>query len=65
MPKSLHLDGFSFAEALITLLIVCIITLASVLVITKKKRNLEQISHGEWTCEINEEGKHASWSEDS
>lgn len=65
LPKSVHLDGFSLAEALITLLIVCIITLASVPVITKKKRNLEQMSHGEWTCEINEEGKHASWSEDS
>ena len=33
--------AFSMAEALITLLIVCIIVLASVPVITKKRRNMD------------------------
>ena len=41
--------GFSLAEALITLLIVCLITLASVPVLTKKKRDLNSVS-GQWIC---------------
>lgn len=57
--------AFSLAEALITLLIVCLITLASVPILTKKKRTLEQIPHGEWTCILNENGQHESWSQDS
>ena len=39
--------AFSMAEALITLLIVCIIVLASVPVITKKRRNMDN-SHGKY-----------------
>ena len=43
--------GFSLAEALITLLIVCIITLASVPVLTKKKRSkLDNQRHGYYAC---------------
>ncbi|DAB23255.1 TPA: hypothetical protein CPT85_05170, partial [Candidatus Gastranaerophilales bacterium HUM_21] len=36
--KSAVYNGFSLAEALITLLVVCVITIASVPVITKKHR---------------------------
>lgn len=50
--------AFSLAEALITLLIVCLITLASVPIITKKKRNLENISHGLWMCALNSAGNY-------
>lgn len=57
--------GFSLAEALITLLIVCIITLASVPVLTKKKRKMSDAPHGQWTCEYNEAGKHISYSQDA
>lgn len=63
-PK-MHIHAFSLAEALITLLIVCIITLASIPVLTKKKRNLDSVPHGQWTCEYNEEGQHISYSQDS
>lgn len=67
MNNNLHKKyGFSLAEALITLLIVCLITLASVPVLTKKHKNLSNIPHGEWTCVIDEEsGHHISWSQDS
>ena len=41
--------GFSLAEALITLLIVCLITLATVPVLTKKKRTVNSAS-GQWIC---------------
>lgn len=58
-------DAFSLAEALITLLIISVITIASIPVITKKKRNINDVPHGEWTCEINENGMHSSWSQDS
>lgn len=55
--------GFSLAEALITLLIVCLITLASVPVLTKKhRRNLQSQSqsqsHGSYTCFIDSDGKY-------
>ena len=51
--------GFSLAEALITLLIVCIITLASVPVITKKHR--QKTDHGKWMCTLNSQGQHVVW----
>ena len=45
--------GFSLAEALITLLIVCLITLASIPILTKKKRNLAASEHGTYICTLN------------
>lgn len=42
--------AFSLAEALITLLIVSLIALASVPVITKKRRNIETQNHGMFAC---------------
>jgi len=50
--------AFSLAEALITLLIVCLITLASVPVITKKKRTINNKAGGAYYCTLNAEGKH-------
>lgn len=47
--------AFSLAEALITLLIVALISLASVPVITKKKRVLSN-AHGMWMCTLNQNG---------
>ena len=52
--------GFSLAEALITLLIVCVIVLASVPVITKKHR--QKTDHGKWMCTLNSAGQHVVWS---
>ena len=46
----LKLPAFSLAEALITLLIVCLITLASIPILTKKKRSLTDIKHGAFAC---------------
>ena len=43
----------------------CIITLASVPVLTKKKRKMSDAPHGQWTCEYNEAGKHISYSQDA
>lgn len=57
--------GFSLAEALITLLIVCLITLASVPVLTKKKRNLSNNEHGKWMCTRNAAGEHVFWSKEA
>jgi len=51
--------AFSLAEALITLLIVCLITLASVPIVTKKKRALIDSASGVWMCSkivVNENG---------
>ena len=42
--------GFSLAEALITLLIVCLITLASIPILTKKKRTIQKEKHGAFAC---------------
>ncbi len=42
--------GFSLAEALITLLIVCLITLATVPVLTKKRRAMSNVAHGAFAC---------------
>lgn len=63
--RYIYPNGFSLAEALMTLLIISIITIASIPVITKKKRNYDDTPHGEWTCEYNEQGMHSSWSQDS
>ena len=38
MKKIKNFKAFSLAEALVTLLIVCLITIASIPIITKKKR---------------------------
>ncbi len=61
MKKKINMKkifGFSLAEALITLLIVCLITLASVPVLTKKKRSLTDGSHGLWICTRNSNDKY-------
>ena len=44
--------GFSLAEALITLLIVCLITLASIPILTKKKRGIAQGASGKYLCTV-------------
>ena len=44
--------AFSLAEALITLLIVCLITLASIPVLTKKKRTVTDGGSGQWICTL-------------
>lgn len=44
------LAGFSLAEALMALLVVSLITVATVPVVTKKKRDVSQGTHGEWVC---------------
>lgn len=51
-------SGFSLAEALITLLIVCLITLASIPVITKKKRDQNSQASGTWMCSLNSNGQY-------
>ena len=53
------LFGFSLAEALITLLIVCIITLASIPVLTKKRRTIPSQTHGSFACYWVHEGDDA------
>lgn len=50
--------AFSLAEALITLLIVCIIVLASVPVITKKRRDMTEGPKGMWICTRNSQGQY-------
>ena len=52
------LPAFSLAEALITLLIVCLITLASIPVLTKKKRNIAEGISGKWMCTRNTSGQY-------
>lgn len=51
--------GFSLAEALITLLIVSLLTLAAMPVITKKKK--ESVGRGKLMCTINTNGKHVMY----
>ena len=46
------LCAFSLAEALITLLIVCLITLASIPILTKKKRQATDGGSGQWICTL-------------
>ena len=53
--------AFSLAEALITLLIVCLITLASIPVLTKKRRDLSDGSKGMWICTRNSSGNYVYW----
>lgn len=50
--------AFSLAEALITLLIICIIVLASVPVITKKRRDMTEGPKGMWICTRNSQGQY-------
>ena len=50
--------GFTLAEALMALLIVSLITIASVPIITKKKRLVETSPHGKWKCTLNANGDH-------
>ena len=54
-------QGFSLAEALITLLIVCLITLASIPILTKKRRNLDAGQRGMWICSRNSAGNYVYW----
>lgn len=53
--------GFSLAEALITLLIVCLITLASIPILTKKKRDLSDNRSGRWICSQHSLGHLVHW----
>lgn len=64
MIKKKLIFGFSLAEALITLLVVSIITIATIPVITKKKRNIDN-SHGKWMCMLNSAGQHIMWTNGS
>lgn len=50
MKKIERRRGFSIAEALMALLVVSLITVATVPVVTKKKRDASQGVHGEWVC---------------
>ncbi len=63
--KNKFVPAFSLAEALITLLVVCLITLASIPVLTKKKRTTSASEHGRWMCTLNSQGKHVVWSTNS
>lgn len=50
MEKMQRRFGFTLAEALIGLLVVSLITLATVPVVTKKKRDTAQGYNGRWVC---------------
>lgn len=56
---TINIFAFSLAEALITLLIVALISLATIPVITKKARKEE--NHGKWICTLNSAGQHIQW----
>lgn len=56
---TINISAFSLAEALITLLIVALISLATIPVITKKARKEE--NHGKWICTLNSAGQHIQW----
>lgn len=60
--KSAVYNGFSLAEALITLLVVCVITIASVPVITKKHRAKFNLPHGVYACYWNGDNLVAKYS---
>lgn len=51
-------SGFTIAEALMALLVISLITIASIPVITKKKRVIGTGVHGRWACTLNEQGQH-------
>ena len=53
-----NLPAFSLAEALITLLIVCLITLASIPILTKKKRSSNELTSDKWICTLNSIGEY-------
>ncbi len=53
--------GFSLAEALITLLIVCLITLASIPILTKKRRSADNGAHGKYYCTLNKDGNYVEF----
>ena len=53
--KKTKMYAFSLAEALITLLIVCLITLASIPVLTKKRRTITDGGSGQWICTLVEQ----------
>ena len=61
--KTQPIFGFSLAEALITLLVVCIITIASVPVITKKHRAQSSVPHGSYACYWNGDALVAKYTE--
>lgn len=52
------LCGFSLAEALISLLMVCIVTIASIPVITRKHKTESKIPRGKYICTLNNAGVH-------
>lgn len=54
--------GFSLAEALITLLIICVIAIASAPVITKKHRAKLNLPHGVYACYWNGDNLVAKYS---
>ena len=58
----IKMPAFSLAEALITLLIVCLITLASIPILTKKKRNPNEAASGKWICTLNSTGRYVVYS---
>lgn len=61
IDKKCKFSGFSLAEALITLLVVCLITLASIPILTKKRRNLKDGTHGRWVCTQHSLGHLVHW----
>lgn len=50
MEKMKQKFGFTLAEALIALLVVSLITIATVPIVTKKKKDVISGYHGRWTC---------------
>lgn len=60
-PERVRFRAFSLSEALITLLIVCLITLAFIPILTKKKRDLDSGAHGKWICTRHSLGHLVSW----
>ena len=56
------MPAFSLAEAFITLLIVCLITLASIPILTKKKRTLNEFASGKWMCTLNSHNQYVVYS---
>ena len=61
MPKNSQKHAFSLAEALITLLIVCLITIASIPIITKKKRVASSSANGFYICTLNENNEYVEF----
>ena len=60
MTKKFKRKAFSLAEALITLLIVSMITIAAIPVFTKKRSEKE--NHGKWICTLDKTtGEHIQW----